>query len=219
MRFAVLFFSLLIFGLTSCSRQGREVAPFVYRQLQNDSVVIIDPGHGGVDPGTIATFNKRFEEKDFTLTTARILKNHLSNLGYRVVLTRNSDRYITLVKRVRMANKVRNAVFVSLHFNASKNSEADGVEVFYHQSLSSERRLSSKELASNVLNGIIKYTQADSRGVKKAKFEVLRKTVMPAILVEAGFLTNEEELNDLRDPKYLNAVAWGIARGIDNYLN
>jgi N-acetylmuramoyl-L-alanine amidase len=219
MRFATLFFTFLVLLLSSCS--GRHEGPsfLTHREGKSGQVVILDPGHGGKDPGTLAVSDRQFVEKDLALAASRLVKNHLSNLGYRVVLTRNSDRYVTLSNRVRMSNKVRGAIFVSLHFNASRDRDVEGVEVYYYKGVRTKRIERSRNLAQNVLNGFILYTKAESRGIKEGNFEVLRKTVMPAILVEGGFLSNEEELDDLQSPKYLNAAAWGIAKGIDAYLN
>lgn len=221
-RLGLLVLIFLLF-LSSCSRYGSGEnggnINFLHRSLDNDTIVIIDPGHGGKDKGTQGVGEKTYYEKNFTLVTARLLKSHLNNLGYRAILTRDSDRFVPLTKRVRMSNKIRNAILVSVHFNAAKSVEADGIEVFYHQSVSSERRMDSKSLAQSIQDSMVKITRADDRGIKPGSFHVLRKTVMPAVLVEAGFLSNPEELERLLEPKYLNAVAWGIAKGIDAYLN
>ncbi|MFT5319361.1 MAG: N-acetylmuramoyl-L-alanine amidase, partial [Chlamydiales bacterium] len=163
----------------------------------------------------------KYQEKHLTLATAMMVKDHLENLGYRVIMTRRRDVFIPLENRAKIANKPRNTLFVSIHYNAAANRKAEGVEVFFYQPNSSgdqERSKASKKLASAVLKDIIKSTHAPSRGIKSGNFHVIRNTNIPSILVEGGFLTNKNEMIKLKDPKYLNRIAWGVAKGIENYL-
>lgn len=178
-------------------------------------LVILDAGHGGSDEGAKVHF---FQEKKVALSTVLLLKKYLDEMGYRVILTRSRDVYIPLHRRVSIANRTRAILFVSVHYNASQSREAKGIEVFYCPGEDMWKTQASKKLASSILSHLVNHTQADSRGVKAGNFHVIRETQMPAVLVEAGFITNLEERSFLRDKNYLEKVAKGIAVGIDKYL-
>lgn len=178
-------------------------------------LIILDAGHGGTDEGT--KFNT-FLEKKITLTTALLTKKHLEEFGYRVLLTRSRDIFVPLEKRCTIANNNKAALFVSLHYNASKNREAHGIEIFYCDSKERWRSHASKKLANCILYYLLDGTGAHSRGVKKGNFHVIRETEMPAVLVEGGFVTNRDERLLLRDKNYIDRVAKGIAEGIHKYL-
>ena len=180
--------------------------------------ITIDAGHGGQNLGTRGR-NPYCEEKRFNLHTARLVKKYLGQLGYRVVMTRATDDFIPLPRRVEIANKSNADLFVSIHFNASRSPSAQGIEVFFCDVKDNKQRTtSSRRLASSVLSRIIRRTQAHSRGVKKAEFLVIRDTQMPAVLVEGGFISNPQECARLRDPLYIEKIARGIVEGIDHYF-
>jgi len=181
--------------------------------------ITLDPGHGGKDAGAeSATYG--YEEKRTALATAILVRRHLESLGYQVVMTRDRDIFIPLKERAQIANEIDSDLFVSIHYNAASNKEAQGVEVFcFGVGSEVEKAPKARQLAESVLRGVIAKTGAKSRGVKQATFRVLRDTRMPAVLVEGGFLTNREERTLLQDPKYVNQIAWGIALGIDDYLH
>jgi N-acetylmuramoyl-L-alanine amidase len=178
-------------------------------------LVIIDPGHGGTDEG--AKVNG-FMEKRIALVTAQMVRKHLEALGYRVIMTRNKDVYITLPRRAAMANKAKGSLFVSIHFNSSPREDAQGIEIFYFDSKELWRTKASRRLAHCILRETLGETQAVSRGIKQGNFHVIRETEMPAVLVEGGFITNKQERSLLRDKEYLNRLAIGIADGIDCYM-
>lgn len=178
-------------------------------------LVILDPGHGGSDEGAKINF---FHEKRITLLTTLALKKRLEEKGYRVILTRGRDVFVSLERRVAIANKTRAVIFVSIHYNASYSKDAKGIEIFYYKGRQALRTQSSKQLADTILRHLIKETLAESRGVKVGNFHVIRETEMPAVLVEGGFMTNKEERILLRDKTYLNKIAFGIAEGIDHYF-
>lgn len=178
-------------------------------------IIILDPGHGGTDEG--AKVNA-FKEKKITLLTTLLTKKHLEELGYRVLLTRGHDTYVSLQRRVDIANKSRAVLFVSIHFNASLSQEAEGIEIFYYPTSDSQRVQSSRKLASYILYHVIDTTEAVSRGVKKGNFHVIRETSMPAVLVEGGFVTHQGERRKLKDRAYLDRLASGIAKGVDRYV-
>lgn len=188
--------------------------------LKKKELIIVDAGHGGKDTGAKSDKNG-YVEKERTLKTARIIKNYLEEFGYEVKLTRVDDTFIDLDRRAEIANELKASLFVSIHYNYCENQEADGVEIFYYKDENnpfSSRILSSKKLGEEVLNRIKKHTGAHARGVKKANFAVIRETKMPAILIEGGFLSNPAERAKIKEEPYLCFLGWGIARGIDHYL-
>lgn len=178
-------------------------------------LIILDAGHGGTDEGAKIHF---FMEKRLTLMTTLLLRKYLTEMGYRVIMTRSKDVFIPLHRRVSIANKTRAVLFVSIHFNSSPSPDAHGIEIFYHGGTDSKRVQQSRRLGNSILTELISQTHALSRGVKNGNFHVIRETSMPAVLVEGGFMTNLEERSNLRDKKYLDKVAKGVALGIDKYV-
>ncbi len=188
--------------------------------LIQKSFIMIDPGHGGHDVGTQSISKPRYQEKSLNLVTAKFVRGYLQQLGYRVVMTREDDQFVSLDKRALVANEQKPALFVSIHYNSAPSAEAQGVEVFFYQSKEQKSRMQkSKRLAQSILKNVLAQTQAKSRGVKHGNYAVIRETAMPAVLIEGGFVTNEAELQQLKDPNYLKKIAWGIVRGIDEYVD
>ncbi|MCE2983950.1 MAG: N-acetylmuramoyl-L-alanine amidase [Parachlamydia sp.] len=187
--------------------------------LMPKSLIVVDPGHGGQDTGTQSVSKPRYLEKSFNLVTAQFVATYLKQLGYRVLMTRETDTFISLEKRAEMANEQKPALFVSIHYNSAPSAEAQGIEVFYYHSKEDKvRNQKSKKLAQMVLKNVLGETSAKSRGVKHGNYAVIRETNMPAVLIEGGFLTNEAELLKLKDPGYLKKIAWGIVKGIEEYM-
>jgi N-acetylmuramoyl-L-alanine amidase len=178
-------------------------------------LIILDAGHGGSDEGAKVHY---FMEKRLTLMTTLLLRKYLEEMGYRVIMTRSKDVFIPLHRRVSIANKTKAVLFASIHYNSSPSADAHGIEVFYHAGSDARRVKESRQLAVSVLGELITHTSAYSRGVKSGNFHVIRETSMPAILVEGGFMTNNEERTSLRDKRYLEKISKGIALGIDKYL-
>lgn len=180
--------------------------------------VVIDAGHGGVNLG--AHVRRPFcEEKRITLLTALFMKKYLSQMGYRVVMTRNSDSFVPLPRRVEIANQAHADLFVSIHYNSSRCPSAHGIEVFFSDGPDDKNRsASSRKLAGSILTRVVRRTRAPSRGVKKANFLVIRETNMPAVLIEGGFISNPQERSFLKDPLYVEKIARGVVEGIDHYF-
>lgn len=182
-------------------------------------VVVIDAGHGGQDKGTQSLKEPKTQEKHLTLTTSLMLNHYLRSLGFQTILTRAGDFFVPLDLRAAFANSNKATVFVSVHYNSAPNTQAEGVEVFFYDSEQDKNRSEkSKLLAEKVLDRMIAATNAKSRGVKHGDFAVIRETQMPAILVEGGFVTNDRELRNLRNPEYLKLIAQSIALGINDFL-
>ncbi|MCK4934219.1 MAG: N-acetylmuramoyl-L-alanine amidase [Simkaniaceae bacterium] len=178
-------------------------------------LIIVDPGHGGFDRGA-ACFS--CVEKTLTLSTAQMIKKYLNALGYKVVMTRTRDNFISLKKRASIANTTNAKLFLSVHYNSAKSTSASGIEVFYYDSKNKWKRSSSEGLAKNILSEMIQSSGAVSRGVKMGNFHVLRESRMPSVLIEGGFITNQKERDKLLDIKYQEMIAKSIADGVDSYL-
>lgn len=210
---------LLALALISCGTKNRHHPCHTASYPMHRGVLItLDAGHGGSDPGALSQ-DKKTEEKELALATTYLVRNHLRTLGYEVQLTRDTDLFVSLDDRSALANNTGSTLFISIHYNASTNRSAEGVEVYtWRTEEEGPREEESKKLAGAIHKRVIRYTGAPDRGVKKANYSVLRKTEMPAVLIEGGFVTNETELERLKDPKYLNSIAWGIAQGTNDYL-
>lgn len=180
--------------------------------------IVIDVGHGGTDRGAKAN-SPYCEEKRICLLTARLAKLYLEQLGYHVVMTRNTDNFIPLSKRVEIASQACANIFVSVHYNSSRSLEAKGIEVFFFDSKENKTRsTASRKLADSILSRVIRRTSAHSRGVKKGNFYVIRETNMPAVLIEGGFISNFKERGLLKSREYQEKIAQGIADGVDQYF-
>lgn len=200
-------------------REKVALAPTIPKEDTN-LLIVIDAGHGGKDDGTQSVDKPKFLEKHLTLTTAKMLNTYLQGYGYRTYMTREDDTFIPLSKRAELANEKDTHLFVSVHYNAAENRNAKGIEVYYYNSDKDEERTkNSKQLASTILDDVIIETKAKSRGVKHGNFAVIRETKMPAILIEGGFMTNEDEMDNIKNASYMKKIAWGIAQGIKKYLH
>lgn len=200
--------------LPKVAKTKRKISP-VSLTHEVKPLIILDAGHGGTDEGAKVS---TLQEKKITLTTTLLAKKHLDEMGYRVLLTRSRDTYVSLARRALIANKTQGALFVSIHYNASKSHDAKGLEVYFCDSKEQWRSRSSKRLANCIIYHLLDQTEASSRGVKSGNFHVIRETTMPAVLVEGGFITNPEERALLKDREYLNRIAKGIALGVEKFI-
>jgi len=167
--------------------------------------VVIDAGHGGHDRGGVP--GQRISEKDKCLDVAQRLRNILQASGYRVIMTRDSDVFIPLGTRVAIANAHPGATFVSIHFNCASRSGANGIETYYYRS-------DSAGLAQSIHRNVLSGAPSENRGIRRRGFYVLRKTSIPSVLVECGFLTNPTEGSLALTANYRQTLATQIARGI-----
>jgi N-acetylmuramoyl-L-alanine amidase len=174
-------------------------------------VVVLDPGHGGTDPGAIGIGGLR--EVDVVMPISMEVARILEKQGIQVVMTRKSNIDLGLGSRVEIAQRVGATVFVSIHANAISvtRPEVNGLETFYTTT-------QSEPLARSIQASMLQATGMRSRGVKKARFYVTRHTTMPSVLVETGFVTGSEDAPRLADPQFRSLLAQAIARGILNYL-
>lgn len=169
--------------------------------------IIIDAGHGGHDRGGIP--GQRIGEKGMTLDVARRLQSTLRQAGFRTVMTRSDDTFIPLPTRTAIANRYRDGVFVSIHFNAAPRSGASGIETYYYAS-------SAAKLADRIHARVVRAAGTENRRVRRRGFYVLRKTRIPAVLVECGFLTNPAESNRILTAAHRQRLANAIAQGIQD---
>jgi N-acetylmuramoyl-L-alanine amidase len=169
------------------------------------TVVVIDAGHGGFDRGGIP--GQRIAEKTMTLDVAERLRNILEKSGYRVVMTRDSDVFVPLFTRVAIGNSYPNAIFVCIHFNSARSMGANGIETYFYSR-------ESLPLASAIHYYVAGGAPTLNRGVRRRGFYVLRRTKIPAVLVECGFLTNPSEGQYAQTVSYRQKLAAEIAQGI-----
>jgi len=176
------------------------------------ATVVLDAGHGGHDPGGVP--GQRYIEKHAALRVAKLVQARLKAAGHRVVMTRTSDVFVELSKRVALANKSpANSVFVSIHFNSAPNRDAHGIETYYYD----ERSLS---LAQAIHQRVLRASGEEDRNIRKARFYVLRNNRRTAVLAELGFLTNEQEGGRVaRSSDYVQRLAAAVADGILSVLH
>lgn len=171
--------------------------------------VVLDPGHGGSQPGT---YWGGVKEKDLTLPLAKKVKALLEKAGIEAVLTRTRDVDVSLLNRAAIANRFPDAIFVSLHFNGSTDTSIAGIETYYYGD-------NGKPLAEAIQKELAGRIKTKDRGIKQKKeLAVLNKTKAPAALVECGFLSNTWERNRCVQDWFQQALAEEIAAGIKNYL-
>ncbi len=208
--------------------------PTMIADLPPFHTVVLDAGHGGVDRGAASALG---EEKDYTLSVILDIRATLEARGFKVVMTRDSDVYVPLEARAAEANGIPDSIFVSVHFNSSPTGgEANGFEVFAMSpqgaastgdntvALEQLQRLpgndednASLALATCVYHSILGHIPEADRGVKRARFAVLKLTHSPAILVEGGFLTNPGESREIADAAWRQKLALAVAQGVQSY--
>lgn len=195
--------------------------------------VVLDPGHGGIDQGAPSSWGS---EKFFTLEVALAARKELIRAGYRVEMTRATDTAVSLEDRVNFANRFSRAVFVSIHFNSSAGGA--GVETYalapegVTSNMSSEHHVSAADVARHVGNAqdernialtasihatVLSRLGAFDRGVRHARFHVLRDVKIPAVLVEGGYISDPGEGSRIATSSYRQRLGAAIAQGIQNY--
>lgn len=205
--------------------------PNYIKSAGNFNTVILDPGHGGHDAGAT---NHLMRESDLNLKLARMLKPMLEKAGFKVVMTRDRDFFLTLQQRVQIANRYRNAIFISIHFNDG-GKQATGIETFtltptgtastFKSSRSSDdnplrgnaQDSANIALATAVQGTVQRKLGAVDRGIKRARFSVLCGIQHPAILFEGGFLSHPRDTQLLGNTEYLNKMAIHMTEAVVKY--
>ena len=216
--------------------------------------IVLDPGHGGKDPGAVASSGLREKDValDIALRTRRVLRRTMP--GNRVYLTRTTDRYISLSNRTSFANEHDADIFVSIHANSARSRRIHGIETYLLSEASSGRALrlaaresgtslarmtdlqkilndlglrskvtESQQLAQRIQRSMLSRLRSGYRGirnlgVKRGPFYVLLGARMPSVLVEVAFISNRKEARRVRSPKYRQALAEGIAKGMMKFV-
>jgi N-acetylmuramoyl-L-alanine amidase len=196
--------------------------------------VVLDPGHGGYDRGQVSRFGY---EKDFALDVARRLRPLLQSKGLRVIMTREGDYFVPLEVRAQIANAARDSIFVSIHFNATNDDpNATGFEIFSFTprgapstsdgavaptALSTQPGSTvdaqSMALSACIYHSLLGHLPEYDRGIKRARFAVLRLTKVPAVLIEGGFLTEQGECKLIAQKDWRTRLAHAMSVGIESY--
>jgi len=218
----ILFTAALLYGLT------RSAVVQVSARLSgavSGKTVVIDPGHGGLDPGAVGGTGLR--EKDLVLEIGQKLRQHLGRAGIFVIMTRDTDRdhgddgsqsflerkRQDLAYRVDLANQEKADVYLSLHANSIADSSLAGAQVFYNP-----RRQNARELAGSIQAAMVKYLAPNYRLAKPGDYRVLNDTEMPAVVVEIGFLSNPAEEALLASEEYKTLITEAVYQGLLHYF-
>jgi len=237
--------------LAAPEKTGKQKKIIVSKEIKK---IIIDPGHGGKDPGAISKTG--IQEKELNLDISKRLKNILEKEGFEVIMTRNRDVFISLEERTEIASRSMAELFVSVHANSSPSKKLAGMEFFCLKNLEyfekneeqrktnhnlmfnkflmkkndkdlkkiisdmlyTRKQAESPQLAYSIGNSLTRNTKAKNLGIKQSRFFVLRNTLIPAVLVEVGFMSNFKEEKLLKTSEYRQKIAEGIADGIMDYL-
>jgi N-acetylmuramoyl-L-alanine amidase len=196
------------------------------------AAVVLDPGHGGEDSGAMCG---GVMEKDLTLDIARRVDRLLDSEGVATLMTRLGDSYVSLADRAAFGNRVKDSIFISIHFNEDNKPVASGVETYYaaHQinagptfgswlpffsrPPSNSPKPESQSLASFIQEALVARTRSVDRGTQAKQFFVIANVTSPAVLIEGGFITNKDELSKLASEDYRDQVAAAVADGILRY--
>jgi N-acetylmuramoyl-L-alanine amidase len=211
-----------------------QLRPNMIQNLTRLQTVVLDPGHGGFDKGAASSYGY---EKNYALDLARQLRPLLQAKGFRVIMTRETDVFVPLELRARIANATKNSVLVSLHFNATDDDPAaTGFEIYSltprgapstHEDGMTMAAINlqnggavdtaSFEMSTCIYHSLLGRLAEFDRGVKRARFAVLRLTKVPAVLVEGGFLTERGESRLIANPEWRKKLAEAICGGVDNF--
>src|SRR5499427_7483028 len=210
------------------------VRPHRVANVGKVQTVVLDPGHGGYDRGQVSRYGY---EKDFALDVARKLRPLLQAKGLRVIMTREGDYFVPLEVRAQIANAARDSIFVSIHFNATNDDpNATGFEIFsftprgapstsdgnvtsrsFNMQPGSSVDARSMALSACIYHSVLGQLREYDRGIKRARFAVLRLTTVPAVLLECGFLTERGESKLISNKDWRAKLAGAIGVGIENY--
>jgi len=225
---------LLVSRLDLAKTIEPQLRPHMIPNVGKIKTVVLDPGHGGYDKGACSNYGC---EKDYALDVARQLRPLLQAKGFRVLMTREGDYFVPLEVRARIANTAPDSIFVSIHFNATDyNDAANGLEIFSltplgapstHEDWVQVSALNdqngthvdaqSLELSSCIYHSMLGHIADVDRGIKRARFAVLRLTKVPAVLIEGGFMTETHEAQQIANKDYRTKLALAISMGVDNY--
>ncbi|WP_208559647.1 N-acetylmuramoyl-L-alanine amidase [Marinilactibacillus kalidii] len=191
----------------------QEVEKQVSRAATNlsEAIIMIDPGHGGKDPGAMSSTG--IQEKDIALSTAKILKRRLQDAGARVMLTRDDDSFISLNDRVYLSHKASADAYISIHFDAMEEANSmSGTTTYYYSE-------SEKALADTVNDYLAQNGPLTNNGVRLGNYYVLRNNAQPSILLELGYLNNDVDISMVSSQSYQSTVVESIYQGLRDYFS
>lgn len=204
-------------SLTSDGVVANEPLPVVKEESMNNVAgaltgynIILDAGHGGIDPGAFSINGQ--QEKDLTLQTTKVVAQKLREAGATVLLTRSEDEYLSTNERVLISESNLTDVFISLHYNSHQSESPNGVSTHYY----SNGR--DQSLAESIQTELSTYTNMNDRGIRQDPFYVLRKNRDLSVLVELGFISNYNDINNINNSNHSSNVAKAITKGLVNYF-
>jgi N-acetylmuramoyl-L-alanine amidase len=195
--------------LTVTLSPAPQPAPVAVSTQNGQQTIVLDAGHGGSDPGAQ---RGDIQEKEMTLAIVQQLQKRLEGQGFKIVMTRVDDTFVSLEDRVKLTNQIMPSAFVSVHINALEStSDIHGIETYFQ---TEQSRPLAEVIHSSLVNGL----GVPDRGIRKARFYVINHTPVPAILAEVGFISNKEERDKLNSFDYQGKVADAISQGVMLYL-
>jgi len=193
-------------------RQENNGLPSVKPSMLLRGLIVIDPGHGGKDPGAVSCLG--YHEKEVNLAVAKYLDTMLRQKGFDTIMTRRSDVYVSLAERADLANRHAADLFVSVHADSVDSSSPNGFTVYAARAASSR----SIQVAQSIIQDLSQ-TGIFNRGLRKANYQVLIKTQCPSVLIELGYLSNPWEAQRLRESNMQYRLARAIAMGIQRFAD
>lgn len=177
----------------------------------SETTVVLDPGHGGSDSGALSTGNNM--EKTYTLQVAKKAAKQLQEKGANVIMTRDSDKTVSLFSRPSFSTDNNANLFISFHFDSSpENNTASGfTSYYYHKGL-------SLKLAADI-NRQMENIPIDNRGIEFGNFLVIRDVKVPSILLEMGYINDDDDFKHIENQQYQETVAQDVENGVNNYIN
>ncbi len=206
-----------VYNVSGRSETGDTAVTIINPYSLDDRLVIIDPGHGGVDPGAVAG---NIYEKNFNLDTALRLQRLLEKKNINTYMMREDDTFVGLYERAYIANKLNGTLFLSIHNNAHpSNKNYGGTEAFYFQGGTTIGNINGQIFAGLVQQKLVQYLNTADRQIKHKNYVVIEATTMPAVLAEIAFMTNENDLRNLLDDDFRQRAAEALFDAIEEALN
>ncbi|MDQ0857224.1 N-acetylmuramoyl-L-alanine amidase [Bacillus sp. V2I10] len=194
----------------------------IAKETELNKVIVIDPGHGGKDPGAIGN---GLQEKDVTLAVGKLTTDKLKKLGYDVHMTRTDDTYLSLNERTDFSYSKNAGVFVSIHMNSSTAPTANGTETFATDgsasfsaaSMTDKEKADSAKLAAFIQSRLVNALDTTNRGIKEEAFYVIDKNYTRSVLIEMGFISNKNDASIFKTNDGKHGAAEAIAQGINDF--
>ena len=202
-------FGYIPYWLVTANFSAVETDETIPQGIKN-AIIVIDPGHGGDDPGAVVNFSDK-HEADHTLTTALLVKKELEAMGAKVILTRTSDTSVSLIERAEISNKNNADAFISIHFDSAEDSSLSGTTTYYF----SEK---SENLSQTVNKYLARNLPLKNQGSRFQNFMVLRDNARPSILLELGYLNNQGDNKVISSEEYQQNIAKSIANALKEYF-